>query len=113
LWSFDTNTNEWTYIGGSQTSNNEYGGYPNPRCLAISWYSPSSNTFYMYGGISSAGPYGDLWKYSKGTWKQLSGPDGVTVTFTELFDPGNRVGAASWIHGNNLYILGGQAYSGN
>lgn len=133
LWQYNQTTNEWTWIRGNNTSNQNgtYGvaGTSNPandpggRSGSIAW-KDAAGTFWLFGGEGypgtgvSTGGLNDLWKYSTSsnewTWEKGSaiinqqgsyGNIGVAgITNT----PGGRAKHAGWIdNDNDLYIFGG------
>lgn len=93
LWQFSPSTNEWTWVGGSDTLYT-YGGapgvygtlgtaaagnIPGAREYASSW-TDSSGNFWLFGGHGfdgngNMGDLNDLWEYSPSTnqWTWMSG----------------------------------------
>lgn len=82
LWMYNISTNEWSWISGSNTSNNpgNYGtkglgstlNYPPSRIEHSSW-TDSNGNFWVFAGMdnsnsisspTSFGYYNDLWKYT-------------------------------------------------
>ena len=72
LWEFSTSTTQWTWVGGSNTANQQgvYGtmgspaasNAPGARDSAVSWMDGSGN-LWLFGGGGSAGFFNDLWRY--------------------------------------------------
>jgi hypothetical protein len=76
LWKFDTSTNQWTWVSGSNTTGamGVYGSLgvasasniPGARSNAVSWIDSSGN-LWLFGGldgsIGSEGYLNDLWRY--------------------------------------------------
>lgn len=91
LWKYSPSTNEWTWVGGSDQSNQPgvYGtlGKPAPanmpgaRNMAASWVGPDGSLWLFGGnGRDSQGTLGimdDLWKYDPATneWTWMGGSD--------------------------------------
>ena len=95
LWEYNSNSNTWTWIGGSSVSNaaGTYGtqnspatgNVPGARSSAVSWNDTLGN-FWLFGGqgIDSNGTLGelsDLWEYipsstagTAGSWTWIGGP---------------------------------------
>jgi N-acetylneuraminic acid mutarotase len=99
LWKFDPSSNEWAWMGGSNTlpcnsacgRDGVYGtlgipsggNMPGGRDSAIGWTDNSGN-FWLFGGegFASTGPSGlltDLWKFTPSTneWVWMGGPTTV------------------------------------
>ncbi len=135
LWEFNPNTGEWTWMGGSNTTNQKgvYGtlgaaaptNIPGARQYAMSWTDPSGN-FWLFGGMGydSTGAsdiLNDLWEYqpSTGLWTWVSGADVIdqsAVYGTEgTPDPGNvpssRFYGQTWADAQgNLWLFGGEVF---
>ncbi len=132
LWRFDLDTKEWTWISGSD-STNENGTYgaqrtpssenvPGAREYAVSWRDSDGN-LWLFGGSGrdnsgSLGRLNDLWRFDLGTkeWTWISGSDSTNEngTYGTLGDsdpanvPGARALAVSWYDGDgNLWLFGG------
>ena len=128
LWRFSAG--QWTWMGGSDTINaaGTYGtkgvaaagNIPGARLAAISWID-SSGSVWLSGG-QVADPMGnevflnDLWEYSAGQWKWVSGSNTANVSGsygiqgTAAIDnvPGSRYAAISWLDGSDhLWLFGG------
>ncbi|MBZ5697861.1 MAG: hypothetical protein LAN18_04880 [Acidobacteriia bacterium] len=133
LWTYDPATNQWTWVSGSNTTNQAgvYGtlgttasaNVPGARQASMSWIDTSGN-FWLFGGfdLDSAGnPDGlnDLWKFSAGQWTWMSGANvvnqkgvygtqGVGAT-TNV--PGARWSSAAWTdHAGNFWLFGGEGF---
>ena len=133
LWTYNTTTNQWTWIGGSNIGNAKgvYGtkgvaaasNVPGGRDSAATWVD-KSGTVWLFGGYGydSAGTTGqslaDLWTYSpsSGQWTWVSGANtgsvpavyGAQGTAAATNTPGSRFGAVSWIDGaGNFWLFGG------
>ena len=86
----------WNWIGGSSTVGAfgaygtlglaEAGNVPGARYGAISWVDSAGNVWLFGGeGYDSSGTVGalnDLWEYSAGLWKWVSGANTVNATGT-------------------------------
>jgi hypothetical protein len=93
---------------------------PSARYGAISWFDSSGNV-WLFGGQSfdSAGNQGvlnDLWEYSAGQWKWMSGANTINASGTYGTKgsaaagnvPGARFVGNSWIDSSdNLWLFGG------
>lgn len=98
LWKFNTQTNQWTWVKGSNALHipGNYGtqgvaaasNQPGARTMAVGWRDQTGNLWlfggYGYGSNSSLGSLNDLWKYDiqNNTWTWMSGS-------TSPGDPGN------------------------
>ena len=135
LWKYDTLTNQWTWMGGSNMID-QAGNYGSPgiaspnnvpgsRRFGVSWKDSSGN-FWLFGGqgFDNAGNFGelnDLWKYDTNTnqWTWMSGSKimnqageyGTMVNSDPAkFVPGSRDVAVSWYDSINsrFWLFGGQ-----
>lgn len=132
LWEYNSATNQWTWISGSQFANTMpvYGtqgvadpaNIPGARIGANMWLDSSGN-IWLFGGTGldsngTNGPLNDLWEYtaSTGTWKWVSGSNfsfqngsyGVQGTFSSSNIPGARYGQNSWKDSSgNIWFFGG------
>lgn len=129
LWTFNTTSNVWTFVGGSTTTgaSGVYTGanaFPGARYAATGAVDSSGN-FWMFGGngIDSTGAEGDLndlWEYSNGTWSFVNGAEivnqkGVYSTTAKSTNvPGSRLGASAWIDSaGDVWLFGGVGYDSN
>ncbi|HWE86674.1 MAG TPA: chitobiase/beta-hexosaminidase C-terminal domain-containing protein [Terracidiphilus sp.] len=128
LWEFNPFTNEWTWMGGSNTYGQPGvygtlgtpapGNIPGARQEASSW-TDSNGNLWLFGGLNGAGGYlNDLWEFnpstSEWTWmggSSTSNQDGVYGTLGTPGAgniPGARSPAGSWTDGNgHLWLFGG------
>lgn len=131
LWKYNPGTNEWTWVSGSNGSNQVgiYGtkgvpstsNIPGGRESAISWTDAAGN-LWLFGGegysSSGFGYLNDLWKFNIATneWTWVSGSDipfatgiyGTKGIASVNNIPGNRVNSVSWADGSgNLWLFGG------
>jgi len=133
LWKYDTLTNQWTWMGGSNMID-QAGSYGSPgipslnnmpgsRRFGVSWKDNSGN-FWLFGGqgYDYAGNFGelnDLWKFDGTNWTWMSGSKirdqageyGTTGnTDPAKFVPGSRDVAVSWYDSVNsqFWLFGGQ-----
>ncbi len=140
LWKFDPATTNWTWIKGSDITN-QAGTYgvrgtaapantPGARIDAISW-TDVTGALWLFGGdgldvSGTTGSLNDLWKYdpAKTNWTWLKGADtnnqsgtyGTRGTPSPANTPGARFGAVSWVDGvGALWLFGGHGrdVSGN
>ncbi len=105
LWSFSPVSNEWTWMGGSDTAakwtqSGVYGtqgtpdstSYPECRSNAVTWADASGN-LWLFGGngndsLGSPGYLNDLWKYNPTTnqWTWMAGNSTLGTSY--LAQPG-------------------------
>lgn len=131
LWEYNTGSNEWTWVGGSEvvSAAGAYGTegtasattVPGARKEAVSWKDASGN-FWLFGGYGvdangSVNVLNDLWEFSPASkeWTWVSGSmtggnqncctPGI-ATATNM--PGAREGATGWIDASgNLWLFSG------
>ena len=137
FWRFTPSTNEWTWMGGSDSTNNGYGqqgvygtlgvpatgNVPGSRYYATSWTDRSGN-LWLFGGwgnatSNSSQELNDLWEFTPSTneWTWMGGSNqsaqsagvyGVLRVPGATNVPGSRMSAAGWIDGaGNLWLFGG------
>lgn len=135
LWKYDIQSNQWTWMGGSNAANQggTYGtqgvasasNQPGAREFMMSWTDAQGN-FWLYGGdgfdgSNTFGKLGDLWKYNpaSGQWTWMKGPNsvdqsgvyGTLGTGAMANFPGCRRGSAQWTDASgNLWLMGGNGY---
>ena len=135
LWKYDPNTNEWTWMKGSNTvdQNGVYGtqgvssptNYPGSRSHAIKWVDGNGN-LWLFGGVGygSSGGVGyltDLWKYNIATnvWTWMKGSNTINQNGTygtlgissPTNNPGSRWAGTGWYDNSGfLWLLGGSGY---
>lgn len=131
LWKYNSATNQWAWISGSNTSNQTgtYGtqNYPAPgnipggRQSSTGWIDPQGHLWLLGGyGYATAnlGQLNDVWKFDPATreWTWVRGHTGtsqigvygVRGTATPGSAPGARDGAISWTGPNHvLWLFGG------
>ena len=142
LWEFDPSTNEWAWMGGSNTVNEPgvygtlgtpaTGNIPRNHFGASSWTDGSGN-FWLFGGQgydvnSDYFLLNDLWEFNPSTneWGWMGGSNSLGVGQKGVYGtlgtpapgniPGARFGASSWTDcGGHLWLFGGDGYdaSGN
>jgi N-acetylneuraminic acid mutarotase len=133
LWNYNITTNQWTWIGGSQ-SVNQTGNYgtlgtpaatniPGARQASMSWLDASGN-FWLFGGFdldSQGNPnaLNDLWEFKAGVWTWMSGANvvnqkgvyGTQGVAAASNVPGARWSSAAWADASgNLWLFGGQGF---
>lgn len=128
LWKYDPGTNEWTWISGSSSPNQEgtFGtkgvadplNVPGARYGAVSWADPGGD-LWLFGGAGYDCP-NDLWKFDPGTleWTWVSGSNayslpsyGTKGVASPSNVPGVRREAVSWVDPNGkLWLFGGDEY---
>ncbi|MCC2626263.1 MAG: hypothetical protein K0R14_2136 [Burkholderiales bacterium] len=140
LWKYNTVTNQWTWISGSQVSDQRgvYGNkgeatsttVPGARYISASW-TDASNNLWLFGGegysdLREPGYLNDTWKYSMVTnqWTWISGSKATDETpviygplndFSTDYNPGTRSYPFVWADpsGSNLWLFGGYGYNNN
>lgn len=133
LWKFNPVSNQWTWINGSDLTN-QIGSHgsinvtspsnvPSARYGAVSW-KDASGIFWMFGGLGldstgATGYLNDLWKFDGANWTWVSGAK--TISQVGVYGakgiaalgniPGGRSGAAGWKDAsNNLWLFGGYGF---
>jgi Kelch motif/Galactose oxidase, central domain len=136
LWTYNTTTNLWTWVAGSETVNptGHYGtlgtpngalNFPGGRQASMSWLDASGN-FWVFGGFDldstgSPAALNDLWEYNVTTkvWTWMSGANVVNQTATygtlgvaaATNVPGARWSSAAWTdHNGDFWLFGGEGY---
>jgi N-acetylneuraminic acid mutarotase len=139
LWRFDTTTEDWTWVSGSDAYSQRgvYGtkgvaapeNVPGGRVPAVSWID-SNGKLWLFGGVGydsigeTSGGLNDMWRFDPRTmeWVWVSGDvfsgrpatygiKGVTLPSN---DPGMIGGAVAWIDPeDNLWLFGGSGMTGN
>jgi N-acetylneuraminic acid mutarotase/LysM repeat protein len=143
LWEFNPSTNQWAWMGGSNTSvqSGVYGtlgmpaagDMPGGRFFAASWIDGSGN-LWLFGGfgedaVGSEGLLNDLWEFNPATnqWAWMGGsstistsPPGRAGVYGTLGTPaagnipGSREYATSWTDSSgHLWLFGGTGYDVN
>lgn len=138
LWKFDSNTQNWTWVSGSQNANQRgvYGtlgvgsslNTPGARSGAVSWYDSYGNLWLFggsgYGESGSAGNLNDLWKFYGGSWTWVSGSKtansqgnyGQKGLAASSNIPGARNAAIAWMDRppvGNMWLFGGSGFDAN
>lgn len=127
-----TDSNGWTWVGGSNTVNQSglygtvktaaAGNVPGARGLAATWTDAAGNLWLFGGqGNDSAGGSGelnDLWMYSPGTqqWTWEGGSNVVSAQglYQPLGTPGARSAAVNWTDAaGHFWLFGGGGFDGN
>src|SRR5450432_210137 len=135
VWKFSPSTDEWTWMGGSNTINQSgvYGtlgepaveNIPGARSVAVSWID-SSGHFWLFGGwgMDGSGSYSalnDLWEFNPSTneWVWMGGSDTVNQASvngtlgapSSQNIPGGLYEGVSWTDSNGkLWLRGGLGY---
>jgi N-acetylneuraminic acid mutarotase len=135
LWKYNTVTNEWTWMGGSNAVNQTgvYGllnvpsanNIPGARRYAAAWTDAAGNLWLFGGkGFDANGTYGDLndmWTYDVTSfqWKWVKGSNttGQTGTYGVIGAPssgnvpGARSGSVTWTDAfGNCWLFGGYGH---
>jgi N-acetylneuraminic acid mutarotase len=140
LWEYNPTSNEWTWVGGSNTvPGNQLGIYgtqgiaaatnvPGGHSGASSWVDGSSNLWlFGGGGFDSTGAQGllnDLWEYSplskEWTWVSGSSTINPKAVYGALGAagaanvPGARANAVSWTdRSGSFWLFGGDGVDSN
>lgn len=137
LWKFDTKTNQWTWVSGSNTTNAKgvYGNknqfsasnVPGARQNGYTWLDQQGN-LWLFGGFgngvkSGAANLNDLWQFNITDlqWRWVSGSNTTNATAVygtkNVADganvPGSRFGGNAWVDKDgNLWLFGGQENHG-
>jgi N-acetylneuraminic acid mutarotase len=127
LWKFDTLTNQWTWVSGSNllNQNGVYGtkgvaaaaNTPGARQGSVSWTDAAGNLWLM-GGENASGRFNDLWKFSTSTsqWTWVGGANilnqisahGTKGVASVSNQPGARHSSSAWSDASgNLWLFGG------
>jgi hypothetical protein len=137
LWKFDPSSNEWTWMGGVSTpdQNGIYGTLgiqtsgtrPGGREGSAGWVD-NNGKFWLFGGHgypasgTQSGLLNDLWRYdpSMGLWTWMGGSNQINQTATYGTQsvpstaniPGGRRHPAYWKDlSGNLWLFGGEGYT--
>lgn len=139
LWEFTGG--QWTWVSGFDvffpTQPGVYGtqwtpapgNVPGGRSNASGWLDSSGN-FWVFGGVgwgsqtTNVAELNDLWRFSKGQWTWMGGPDeswsevdqlgiyGTQGTAAPGNLPGSRDSGMSWTDAEgNLWLFGGEGFS--
>ena len=129
LWEYDTATNQWKWLKGSDNSNASgiYGSIgvghvnntPSGRSLGVA--CTLNDKLYLFGGLANANLYNDLWMYdlALNTWTWLKGSSstnqlstyGVQGTAAAANTPGARRSLVAWAADGKMYLFGGNGYA--
>jgi hypothetical protein len=137
LWTYDTDTSQWTWVSGSNSAN-ESGVYgtkgvpaaanvPGARAGAIGWINPLHDELWIFGGAgydsvgNSSTDLNDLWRYDNrtGQWTWMSGSNlagamgvyGTLGTPSVTTQPGARDSGTAWRGpGGHFWLFGGAGY---
>jgi N-acetylneuraminic acid mutarotase len=135
LWEFNSSTNEWAWMGGSQTDfpfgvygelgKPAAGNIPGNRASSATWTDANGN-LWLFGGAGAVasgneGDLNDLWKFNLATneWAWMGGSStldqpgvyGKLGTPAAGNIPGARDSASSWTdRDGNLWLFGGESY---
>ncbi len=112
LWTLDTVSENWTWMGGEDSQSSVFGtmGIPNPanwpaaRRAPAYWGDPDAGEYWVFGGENGNGILGDLWRYAGGAWTWMGGADapdqygvyGTVQVPNPLNRPGTRHGSVAW-----------------
>ncbi|MEO8147607.1 MAG: kelch repeat-containing protein [Bacteroidia bacterium] len=128
LWKYDPLINQWTWVKGTSLPN--YPGYygikgvpsinnlPPTRAWGTASWVDLNGDFWIYGGFGFYNSMNDFWKYhiATNTWTWMHGSTipnqppvyGVLGIPDTSNTPGSRYECnATWVDGNNLWLLGG------
>lgn len=130
LWQYNVNTNQWTWMGGSNQASlsGVFGtlgvpsatNMPGGKEFPASWSDQQGN-FYLFGGRAQ-GYFNDLWRYSplNSTWTWLKGATtsnqvgiyGTMGVSASANVPGGRFSQAFWTDKyGQFWLFGGQGRS--
>lgn len=137
LWTYNQNTNQWTWVSGEDTVDGDGtfgtqgvaapGNLPSSRKNSMTWMD-GAGTLWVFGGYHDGAGNGylnDLWSYNPGTnqwtWvKGSSSSNGGNISCTNALGvygtkgvaaagnaPGARLSSATWIDGSGRFWLHG------
>jgi N-acetylneuraminic acid mutarotase len=136
LWRYDPATNEWTWMHGTNLSN-QFGNY-GTKSVASSTNNPGGREFgnclkdaagdlWLFGGLgypasTAAGHLNDLWKYNiaSNSWTWISGSNvqnqlgnyGSQNIPAPTNLPGGRFASGTWVDPvGNFWVFGGSGYA--
>jgi N-acetylneuraminic acid mutarotase len=138
LWHFDPTSGEWTWMAGSDVTNQSgtYGtqsigstlNMPGSRSNSIS-YIDASGKLWLFGGWGydkngTGGRLNDLWRYdpANGEWTWMAGSDvvnqsgtyGTQGTGSIVNIPGARLSSVAWTDSSgDFWLFGGDGYDKN
>lgn len=134
LWKYSMSTNQWTWMGGSNSGwqSGSYGtqgvpsatNIPSARAGAVTWVDALGD-FWLFGGKGmstntvNVGYLNDLWKYNPttGQWTWVSGSNqldqngsyGTLGTSAPSNIPGGRMYSSGWMDNiGNIWLFGGE-----
>lgn len=136
MWTFNTRTLQWTWMGGESYINKEgyyyvignssSKSYPGARSGGVSWYDANGNV-WLFGGWGIDGQYqsyllNDLWKFEPNddAWTWVSGSNSISAPGTYGIKgepdtkntPGARVVSLGWMDKTNTrWLFGGAGYA--
>jgi N-acetylneuraminic acid mutarotase len=138
LWVFNPSTNQWAWMGGSNTINQSgvygtlgtpaAGNIPGARYEASSWTDGSGHLWlfggFGYGASGTLSYLNDLWEFNPSTnqwaWMGGSNANGYSGVYGTMGTPaagnipGGRYAATSWTDGSgHLWLFGGNGYGAN
>ncbi|HYV94302.1 MAG TPA: kelch repeat-containing protein [Chitinophagales bacterium] len=129
LWKYDSQTNEWTWMSGSNIINDpgtytancdsSIFNFPASRMENRACWKDNDGKFWLFGGINSSFAYNDLWYYDPSTneWTWSSGSSsanpsaiyGVKGVPNANNHPAAYWGNVGWIDDScQFWIFGGQ-----
>jgi hypothetical protein len=127
LWRYNTLTNYWTWMGGTDTLNilprygtqgiPASGNTPGCRDASITWTDAFGN-FWLYGGFDANGAFNDMWEYNPITkeWAWMAGTNsynslgnyGVQCESDTGLESSGRVFGCTWKDKcGNFWLCGG------
>jgi hypothetical protein len=140
LWSYNTITNEWTWVSGPSSKEQpaSYGekgvphsnNNPGARHRGCMWVD-NNGVVWIFGGdgyspddFGLTGALNDLWKFENGEWTFVSGSEWIEdqtnfgnpptprVPRDDIY-PGGREGCTCWTDDNgHFWLYGGTEYAG-
>jgi hypothetical protein len=139
LWRYDIATGNWTWVGGSNTSNQNgvygtqgteaAGNMPGSRRDATAWVA-LDGTLWLFGGLglpasgTTLGDLNDLWRYNpaNGQWTWIKGDNTLNVagvygtinTPAAANKPGARSAGSGWVTvDGDLWLVAGFKNAGS
>jgi hypothetical protein len=138
FWKFDVDSNEWTWVSGSNLANRHLAGVYGTRGQSASNNTPGDREsfaswrdnygyLWLFGGMGydSDGTFGllnDLWKFNGSVWEWVSGSDTVSQSgiygTKGIADSDNTPGARYYNFScmdtsGYLWLFGGNGYDGS
>lgn len=119
LWTYDLNTNEFTWMGGHEYLSPVYTAvgtaspvnYPGSRAFGASWVSSDGTMWLFGGGLSTWNSNNELWKFDGNLWTLVKEGTSTSIRGAEgeygaSFTPSPRIEFVYTNKGDKLYLIG-------